>query len=75
MRGCVLDKSRDDHVTLENKMAEVSSYSVWCLFIFLAISSVSCAETEYNVGIGIADITGPAAQVNMVGDAHLKDNC
>lgn len=28
--------------------------------------------TKYNVGIGIADITGPAAEVNMVSQTVYK---
>ncbi|KAH3872488.1 hypothetical protein DPMN_035704 [Dreissena polymorpha] len=42
--------------------------------VFLVLSALllqtNCADTEYNVGIGIADITGPAAQVNMMGYAN-----
>lgn len=28
--------------------------------------SVALGETEYNVGTGIWDVTGPAAEINMV---------
>ena len=36
------------------------------VFLFCVVLSYASGETEYNVGIGIADITGPAAEVNMV---------
>lgn len=38
----------------------------WALKLLLVISVCSAVDTEYNVGLGRADITGPAAQVNMV---------
>ncbi|XP_033099666.1 neutral ceramidase-like isoform X2 [Anneissia japonica] len=43
--------------------------------VFLAINSllnptsVSSADSNYGIGVGIADITGPAAEVNMMGYA------
>ena len=40
---------------------------VWGLiFMFAYFQLTNANPTNYNVGVGIADITGPAAQVDMV---------
>ena len=39
--------------------------TMW-LALFLAILSFAGATSNYNVGIGIADNTGPAAEIGMV---------
>ncbi|XP_052762808.1 neutral ceramidase B-like [Mya arenaria] len=43
---------------------------VCCTFLLSILVTSSSAQTDYNVGIGIADITGPAAEVNMMGYAN-----
>nr|QOL01216.1 putative extracellular protein TR9_024 [Trebouxia lynnae] len=40
--------------------------------MFLLVSSARAAGSDYHVGIGKADITGPAADVNMMGYAMLE---
>lgn len=49
-----------------------------CLLFLIAICSVVLGSTcradrgdVYNIGVGIADITGPAAEVNMMGYAKM----
>jgi hypothetical protein len=34
--------------------------------VVLAIVAFDFALAGYNVGVGIADVTGPAAEINMV---------
>ncbi|WAQ96262.1 NCSEB-like protein [Mya arenaria] len=54
-----------------NKMANVRmKWIVCCTFLLSILVTSSSAQTDYNVGIGIADITGPAAEVNMMGYAN-----
>ena len=48
------------------EMAKFKTAMNFLLVCFAVLSCVSSIPTEYNVGIGIADITGPAAEVNMV---------
>ena len=36
------------------------------LLIFVSLQIVFAIPTSFNVGVGIADITGPAAEVDMV---------
>ncbi|XP_053390202.1 uncharacterized protein LOC123563648 [Mercenaria mercenaria] len=51
-------------------MAMVVTSCYLILVLFVIFSSTNGIPTEYNVGIGIADITGPAAEVNMMGYAN-----
>ncbi|XP_060552761.1 uncharacterized protein LOC132714046 [Ruditapes philippinarum] len=49
-------------------MDVVSSFLI--VYLSVIVSLTNGIPTEYNVGIGIADITGPAAEVNMMGYAN-----
>lgn len=40
-------------------------------FAVVVLTTTADAQSTYNIGIGIADITGPAAEVNMMGYAKF----
>ena len=42
------------------------SSTVFLLYFLAYLSPLLAISTNYEVGVGIADITGPAAEVNMV---------
>jgi len=45
---------------------------VWTLFLLVLLleAGVVCSSSDYLVGLGSYDITGPAADVNMMGYAN-----
>lgn len=50
-------------------------FMYWILLLsFFEFVSVICTETGdvYKIGVGIADITGPAAEINMMGYAQMR---
>ena len=54
-------------------MTARSSFSLFCLLFFVSSEVVFSLPTDYNVGVGIADITGPAAEVDMVSVTLFTD--
>ena len=63
---CHMIRGKRSHVL---KMAPITVRSLVVSFLVCSVfSAVSCLEeeTNYIVGVGISDITGPAAQVDMV---------
>ncbi len=40
---------------------------IWSLFLifYLTVKSEGVSDDQYKIGVGIADITGPAAEINM----------
>ena len=44
----------------------VENMNVVFVCILACLGTVYSVPTNYNVGVGIADITGPAAEVDMV---------
>lgn len=49
-------------------MVAILSFLLWCLTT--GCSAVRTGD-EYQIGVGIADITGPAAEINMMGYAQI----
>ena len=50
------------------------SMRVWTLFLLLVVlrSDVVYSDSDYWIGLGSYDITGPAADVNMMGYANAE---
>ncbi|RDX63063.1 Neutral ceramidase 1, partial [Mucuna pruriens] len=66
---CVMEFPSFDHLTVWRACANMQ---VWILFLLLLLlkSDVVCSGSDYLVGLGSYDITGPAADVNMMGYAN-----
>ncbi|KAG8199020.1 hypothetical protein JTE90_001815 [Oedothorax gibbosus] len=45
-------------------------FAVLGVLLFVFVNLVECGDV-YKIGVGIADITGPAAEINMMGYAQL----
>ncbi|XP_020214423.1 neutral ceramidase 1 [Cajanus cajan] len=58
-----------DHL---NVLRACANMRFWVLFLLLLLlkSDVVCSSSDYLVGLGSYDITGPAADVNMMGYAN-----
>jgi len=46
--------------------------STLLLLCFCCLLELVNAQDVYKVGVGIADVTGPAAEINMVNSINLK---
>ena len=65
---CVMEFPSFDHL---NVWRECANVRVWILFLLLLLlKSDVCSGSDYLVGLGSYDITGPAADVNMMGYAN-----
>ncbi|KAH1239706.1 hypothetical protein AAZX31_08G324500 [Glycine max] len=65
---CVMEFPSFDHL---NVWRECANVRVWILFLLLLLlNSDVCSGSDYLVGLGSYDITGPAADVNMMGYAN-----
>lgn len=40
------------------------------VLVFAKFGSFARTDEEYDIGVGIADVTGPAADINMVGTRY-----
>ncbi|BAT88410.1 hypothetical protein VIGAN_05189500 [Vigna angularis var. angularis] len=57
---------------LLNVWTACANMRVWTLFLLLLLleTGIVCSSSDYLVGLGSYDITGPAADVNMMGYAN-----
>ena len=51
----------------------IARMTVSILFLFLGVVCDASTKFPYYIGVGRYDITGPAAQTNMVGNSFIFD--